>query len=259
RRHLAARGRRDLLQRNCAGPRQTHRTGERAAAAAMARSRARDLRAALRLQFHPDGARVCPIAAVGGFAADGRRRLRARCARCGAGLRRGARALTPSGNRSGARGSRASRAKCLMSAHLPAPPKTARHSSRASRAGHAPAWSSERTLLQAEGRESRIAFVVSGVLGALYALWLYGVRVVDPTSVHWLLHGDAAQHFIGLSYFLVEPWHWPLGAIRRFGSDPTSVVFTDSIPLLALPAKALGMPSGTQYFGIWMLACHALV
>lgn len=146
-----------------------------------------------------------------------------------------------------------------MSAHLPAPPTTARRASRASRAGNAPAWSSERTLLQAEGRESRIAFVVSGVLGALYALWLYGVRVVDPTSVHWLLHGDAAQHFIGLSYFLVEPWHWPLGAIRRFGSDPTSVVFTDSIPLLALPAKALGMPSGTQYFGIWMLACHALV
>ncbi|HEY0879051.1 MAG TPA: DUF6311 domain-containing protein [Zeimonas sp.] len=95
--------------------------------------------------------------------------------------------------------------------------------------------------------------------GTLYALWLYGLGVVDPTSVRWLLHGDPAQHFVGLSFFLSESWHWPPGAILRFGDDPTSVVFTDSIPLLALIAKAGGLPPGAQYFGLWIVACHALV
>lgn len=117
----------------------------------------------------------------------------------------------------------------------------------------------ERRRMTGARRSSLIAFLVAGLLGALYARWLYGSRALDPASVQWLLHGDAAQHFIGLSFFLSEPWRWPPGAMLGFGAGPTSVVFTDSIPLLALAAKAAGFPPGAQYFGAWMLACHALL
>ncbi|NBS48654.1 MAG: hypothetical protein EBS99_16840, partial [Betaproteobacteria bacterium] len=103
---------------------------------------------------------------------------------------------------------------------------------------------------------------LAALLGLCFAAWLYGWRVIDPTSVQWLLHGDPAQHYIGSVFFRDQPWHWPLGLIDRFGDAPTSVVFTDSIPLLALATKLLGQlglwPAHWQYFGLWMLACHAL-
>jgi hypothetical protein len=35
-------------------------------------------------------------------------------------------------------------------------------------------------------------------------------------------------------------------------------MLTDSLPLLAIPAKALGWPAAWQYFGLWLYACHAL-
>lgn len=100
--------------------------------------------------------------------------------------------------------------------------------------------------------------VWAGALGALFAAWLYGWRVIDPHSAAWLMQGDPAQHYLGSVFFLRGGWQWPPGAIAGFGADPTSVVFTDSIPWLALLAKLLGVTPGLQYFGGWMLLCHAL-
>lgn len=84
---------------------------------------------------------------------------------------------------------------------------------------------------------------------------LYGLAVLDPQHVDWLLHGDPAQHLLGLAYFVSEPWQWPPGRLLGFGGE-TSVVFTDSIPLLALLLKLLGWPVPWQPFGLWMLLCH---
>lgn len=94
--------------------------------------------------------------------------------------------------------------------------------------------------------------------GVFVALWLYGWRAIDPRSHGWLLHGDAGQHFLGASFFLSQAWHWPPGRIEGFGYTPTSVVFADAIPLLALPLKLLGWPAQWQYLGAWMAACHVL-
>jgi len=96
------------------------------------------------------------------------------------------------------------------------------------------------------------------ILACLAAWWLYGAHVLAPGSVAWLLHGDPAQHYVGSTSFLSQPWRWPPGAIHGFGELPTSVVFVDAIPGVALLAKALALPPGLQYFGVWMLLCHAL-
>ncbi|MEJ6021940.1 DUF6311 domain-containing protein [Ramlibacter sp. PS4R-6] len=107
-------------------------------------------------------------------------------------------------------------------------------------------------------RRSGFPAAFAAAAGILFAAWLYGAAVIDPRSSGWLLlGGDSAQHYIGFVYFLNQPWHWPPGLILQFG-DPTSVVFTDSIPLLAFPAKALGLAGRWQYFGLWIVACHAL-
>lgn len=107
-------------------------------------------------------------------------------------------------------------------------------------------------------RASSLPAFAAAATGALFACWMYGWAVIDPSSTGWLSRTDAATHFAGLVYFLNQPWHWPPGTILNFGDEPTSVVFTDGIPLLALAAKALGVTGRVQYFGLWFVACHAL-
>nr|WP_299240461.1 DUF6311 domain-containing protein [uncultured Halomonas sp.] len=109
---------------------------------------------------------------------------------------------------------------------------------------------------------SRTASIVAVLLAALFgaglAFYLYGWGIIDPTNVHWLLtEGDPFQHFIGWDAFRRDEWRWPLGAIPQLGTlIDSSIVFTDSIPLIALPLKLFHswLPDPFQYQGLVMLA-----
>ncbi|MDZ7853746.1 MAG: DUF6311 domain-containing protein [Halomonas sp.] len=100
------------------------------------------------------------------------------------------------------------------------------------------------------------ALLMSGLAWYLYR------PVLNPLEVNWLLHeGDTFQHYIGWHFFRREEWGWPLGAIENLASDlSTSIVFTDSLPLLALPLKLFHgwLPDPFQYLGLWMLTNYAL-
>lgn len=95
--------------------------------------------------------------------------------------------------------------------------------------------------------------LITAVLAALAAAWLYA-DILDPAHVQWMLpEGDLLQHFLGWHFFRSEPWSWPLGIIHGYGTEiHSSVVFTDSLPLLALPLKLMSswLPSVFQYQGI---------
>nr|WP_298523216.1 DUF6311 domain-containing protein [uncultured Halomonas sp.] len=118
-----------------------------------------------------------------------------------------------------------------------------------------PAQSS--SLPSSPGR-ALLAILIAALFGASLAFYLYGWGVIDPTNVHWLLtEGDPFQHFIGWDAFRRDEWRWPLGAIPQLGTlIDSSIVFTDSIPLLALPLKLFHawLPDPFQYQGLVMLA-----
>jgi hypothetical protein len=44
---------------------------------------------------------------------------------------------------------------------------------------------------------SRGAPLAAALVAVLFAVWIYGWRVIDPGSAAWLLHGDPAQHYLG--------------------------------------------------------------
>ena len=113
------------------------------------------------------------------------------------------------------------------------------------------------------GRDSarNVAGVSGALLGLTFFLAVYGASIVDPLRIDWLLHGDPAQHYLGFAFFRHGGWGWPLGAVPDLGAPlGTTLVFSDSIPLLAIPFKLLsaGLPADFQYFGFWMLLCHVL-
>ena len=107
--------------------------------------------------------------------------------------------------------------------------------------------------------------LTGALLGALIFLAIYGVRVLDPTSVDWILNNsspDPAQHYLGWEFFRRSAVHLPYIGSNYNVIYPfrTRVLFTDSLPLAALFFKLIGgiLPTRFQYFGWWGLACYML-
>lgn len=92
-------------------------------------------------------------------------------------------------------------------------------------------------------------------------LLIAGPQFLDPTNVAWLVGGDPLQHYLGWAFYRNSPWTWPVGLNPLYGMEfSNSIVFTDSIPLLAIPFKAISqfLPYPFQYLGIWVLLCFVL-
>lgn len=95
--------------------------------------------------------------------------------------------------------------------------------------------------------------LTGALLGVLVFLAVYGVRVLDPTSVDWILNSlspDPIQHYLGWELFRRSPVHLPYIGANYNAVYPfrTSVLFTDSLPLAALFFKLLGgiLPTGSS-------------
>ena len=98
-------------------------------------------------------------------------------------------------------------------------------------------------------------------IGVLAFLIIAGHRFLDPTNVAWLVGGDPLQHYLGWAFYRNSPWTWPVGLNPLYGMEfSNSIVFTDSIPLLAIPFKTIHqfLPNPFQYLGIWVLFCFVL-
>ena len=96
------------------------------------------------------------------------------------------------------------------------------------------------------------------LIGVCAFLIIAGPRFLDPTNVAWLVGGDPLQHYLGWAFYRSSPWTWPIGLNPLYGMEfSNSIVFTDSIPLLAIPFKAISqfLPYPFQYLGIWVLLC----
>ena len=107
--------------------------------------------------------------------------------------------------------------------------------------------------------------MTGALLGALVFVALYGVRVLDPTCVDWILNNpspDPSQHYLGWAFFRNSTVRLPYLGANYSVIYPyrTSILFTDSIPLLALLGKLFSpiLPARFQYFGWWGLLCYAL-
>ncbi len=104
-----------------------------------------------------------------------------------------------------------------------------------------------------------VVAVVIGVAAVIYAVPLHMLNPLDAT---WMNRDDTLAHWLGWEQFRHSPlWQLPLGKSELYGLErSTSVVFSDSIPLVALllhPFEAL-LPTPFQYLGLWTLLCFIL-
>ena len=103
---------------------------------------------------------------------------------------------------------------------------------------------------------------LSIMCGLIAFMLITGGHILWPQNVGWLMDGDPATHLLGWEFFRHSPfWQWPIGANPDYGMEiGSSVVFTDSIPLMAFIFKPLSflLPETFQYIGIWIALCFSL-
>ncbi len=112
-------------------------------------------------------------------------------------------------------------------------------------------------------KEYCVLFLTGCLMGALCFLAVYGVRILNVGYDAWLMNGDLdlMQHYIGWGHYRNSPWTFPLGLITTLSKPfSMSVIYTDSIPLVAVLCKCLSpiLPQTFQYFGIYGLCSFAL-
>jgi hypothetical protein len=96
--------------------------------------------------------------------------------------------------------------------------------------------------------------------GLVAFLFVCGPAILYPNNVTWLTDPDSATFLFGWRYFRAAPWSWPPGLNPDYGlSISSSIVYSDSVPLLAFLMKGLrSLVDVPQYAGIWLLTCFVL-
>ncbi|WP_192821798.1 DUF6311 domain-containing protein [Rufibacter sp. LB8] len=111
--------------------------------------------------------------------------------------------------------------------------------------------------------QNRLLFIFSFLAITLLFHLCYGLEVLVPTNINWLLQvkHDWGGHYLGWYNYRVDEWRFPLGQMNNLMAPMgTNVGFTDSIPLFALFFKVLSpvLPEDFQYFGLFMYLSHLL-
>lgn len=106
-------------------------------------------------------------------------------------------------------------------------------------------------------------FLLSVVLGTIVFIALFTAAPLNPFHVNWMYarEGDSFQHQIGWLAFKNQPFSIQIGEIPNYPyPGGTSIVYTDSIPILAVFFKAIAhfLPADFQYFGGFLLLCWIL-
>ena len=99
------------------------------------------------------------------------------------------------------------------------------------------------------------------LVGSAVFLYATGGRILDVGHDSWLkatewFRGDPATHQLAWQFFRETAFlQWPLGVNTRYGMEfGSSIFYTDSLPLLAIPLKFFSqlLPETFQYFGLWI-------
>ena len=100
------------------------------------------------------------------------------------------------------------------------------------------------------------------LLSFVLTTFFIGLENLAFNRVDWLLGGvDTSNSQNAWTFFKNDKWHFPLGKNPNYGLDvATSIIFTDSIPILGLFFKLFKNLLGQnfQYFSFWIFICFFL-
>ena len=100
------------------------------------------------------------------------------------------------------------------------------------------------------------------LISFLFLIAVLGLENVSFYSTEWLYgNNDASFLQLGWYFFQNDIWRFPPGSNPNYGLEiASSIVYTDSIPILALFFKLIKpiIPGNIQYFSFWYFICFYL-
>ena len=117
-----------------------------------------------------------------------------------------------------------------------------------------PSWADVRA------NRSQLLFALAATLiPVVLCGFMFGFDIASAHSEFWARpKGDMAVMTASYEAFIRQPWHWPLTTVSGLGDKPISIVFTDSIPWLAIALKATGLWRVLHPMGFFLLASYVL-
>ena len=108
-------------------------------------------------------------------------------------------------------------------------------------------------------RHTLLIFILAIIAYTLF----FEFNRIFPSNINWLFkeRGDWGQHYLGWAFFKNQAWQFPLGEITNYSyPGGTNIVFTDSLPLLAIFFKIFNflLPENFQFLGLWLFICTFL-
>lgn len=103
-------------------------------------------------------------------------------------------------------------------------------------------------------RRSKVRIVISGLIGVLVFLILFGTESLSILDNRLFSRGDPGEHYIGWRFFRDSDWQILPGLMNRIDHPySVSVIFTDSLPLMAVVFKLFKgiLPREFNYLGLW--------
>jgi len=123
-------------------------------------------------------------------------------------------------------------------------------------------WAQTLSAFLTSSRRPAVLFAAVAGLTGLFTLVVLGPSFILGTSPYWQAPNyDAGAHLAGWLFFKEDSWHFPLfETLRMNAPDGASILFTDSIPLVALIAKLLGLGllGNWHYFGLFVAGSYVL-
>lgn len=111
-------------------------------------------------------------------------------------------------------------------------------------------------------RSTAVSLIVLAGVAAALLLVAFPYDFLLGTARFWTEPtADLTQHMSGAAYFARAPWGLPLFQVPDLGYPAgTNIVFTDSIPLVAVITKLIHRIGGTYWhgFGVWFAVCAVL-
>ena len=106
----------------------------------------------------------------------------------------------------------------------------------------------------------QILFALAATLiPVVLAGYMFGFDIVSAHAEFWTRpKGDMAVMSAAYEAFIRQPWHWPLTTVSGLGDKPISIVFTDSIPWLAIALKATGLWRLFHPIGLFLFLSYPL-
>ncbi|WP_413437606.1 DUF6311 domain-containing protein [Sulfuriferula sp. GW1] len=110
---------------------------------------------------------------------------------------------------------------------------------------------------------TRLYLLVALLIGTVYALSIFEPSFIIGNNAYWTKpFGDRITNLIGALYFAHDSWHFPIFYVPTLATpEGANIIYTDSLPLLALAAKIIFKLTGEwfNYFGLWLFLCFPLL